>query len=105
MSVLSAGQERAEAALALQKELMETCDHASRAWLDRVRLEMELWTQLATKLSATRSVPEALEVYQNSVTERMKMAAEDSRRLFEDCQEITKKITRSLSIEPPSAGT
>jgi hypothetical protein len=35
----------------------------------------------------------------------MQMAADDSRRLFEDCQEITKKITRSLSIEPPSAST
>jgi hypothetical protein len=102
---MGVGQDRAEAALALQKELLETYEHAGRAWLDRVRSEMELWTQLAAKLSTTKSFPEALEVYQKSVTERMQMAAEDSRRLFEDCQEITKKITRSLSIEPPSAST
>ena len=31
------GQEQAEAMLAMQKELLETCDQASRAWLDRVK--------------------------------------------------------------------
>ena len=47
------GQEQAEAMLAMQKELL--CDQASRAWLDRVRSEVELWAELATKLSSTRS--------------------------------------------------
>ena len=51
------GQEQAEAMLAMQKELLETCDQASRAWLDRVKSEVELWTELATKLSSTRSLP------------------------------------------------
>ena len=37
--------------LAMQKELLETRDQASRAWLDRVKSEVELWTELPTKLS------------------------------------------------------
>ena len=36
------GQEQAEAMLAMQKELLETCDQASRAWLDRLKSEMDL---------------------------------------------------------------
>jgi len=51
----------------LQKELFEVYEQASRAWLDRVKSEMALWSELSTKLSATRSVPEALGVYQKCV--------------------------------------
>ena len=57
------GQEQAETMLAMQKELLETCDQASRAWLDRVKSEVELWTELPTKLSSTRSLPNALGTY------------------------------------------
>jgi hypothetical protein len=49
---------------AAKKELIDTYEQASRAWLSRVKSEIALWSELATKLSATRSVPEALEVYQ-----------------------------------------
>ena len=46
--------------LAMQKELLETRDQASRAWLDRVKSEVDLWTELPTKLSSTRALPDAL---------------------------------------------
>jgi hypothetical protein len=97
MPFFNLGQDRTEAAIALQKELLETYEQASRAWLERVKSEVELWSQLAAKLSGTRSVPEALQVYQKSVTERMQMAAEDGRRLFNDCQETAQKINRALA--------
>jgi hypothetical protein len=47
-----------------------------------------LWSELATKLTATRSVPEALEAY----TQRMQVTAEHGQRVFKDCQQITQKI-------------
>lgn len=50
----------------------------------------------STKLTATRSVPEAFEAYTKCVTKRMQMTAEDAQRLFNDCQQITQKITKSL---------
>jgi hypothetical protein len=81
----------------LQKELLDAYQQANRVWLDRVKSEMELWSELATKLSATRSVPEALGVYQKGVAERMQMTAEDGRKLFDECQNITQKITRAMS--------
>ena len=50
-----------------------------------------LWSELATKLTATRSVPEALEAYTKCVSQRMQMTAEDGQRVFKDCQQITQK--------------
>ncbi len=99
------GPERTQAMVALQKELLETYEQASRAWLDRVKSEVELWSQLAAKLTATRSVPEAVQAYQESVAQRMQMAAEDGRRLFDECQKISHKITQSLSNGRPAGST
>ena len=91
------GQQRSEAMVNMQKELLDVYEQASRAWLARVKSEVDLWSELAAKLSATRSMPEALELYQKFVTQRMQMAAQDGRQLVEDCQKITQKVTRSLS--------
>ena len=91
------GKAQTEGMLNLQKELLETYEQASRAWLDRVRSEVELWSRLGEKLTATRSVPEAMDAYQKCVGERMQMAAEDGKRLFDECQNITQKIAGSLN--------
>ena len=99
------GQERTEAAMALQKALLESYEQASRVWLSRIESEIKLWSDLASKLSATHSVPEALESCTKSVSERMQMAAEDGRRLFDEAQQITQKITKSLGNGWPTAST
>ena len=91
------GQERAKAAIALQKELVEAYEQTSRAWLARVQLEVALWSELGTKLTASRSASDALEAYTECVSKRMQMTAEDGQHLFNDCQQITQKITKSLS--------
>jgi hypothetical protein len=70
------GQEQAGVMLGMQREVLEACDQASRAWLERVKSEVELWTELAAKLSATRSLPEAIGIYQDYMTHWMQMAAE-----------------------------
>ena len=91
------GQGRTEAAVALQKELLKIYQQASCAWLDRVGSEVALWSELAAKLPATRSVPEALEAYSKCVSKQMQMTAANGQHLFNDCQQITQKITKSLS--------
>jgi len=92
----AAGQEQTEAVLGMQKELLDAYEQASRAWLARVRSEVDLWTDLATKLTATRSLPEALGTYHECVTQRMQMAAEDGRRMSEECQKFLQTFTRPL---------
>jgi hypothetical protein len=49
---------RPNAATNLQGELSETYEQASRSWLSRANSETALWSELATKLSTTRSIPE-----------------------------------------------
>ena len=85
-----------------QKELLDMYEQASRAWLARVKSEIDLWSDLASKLSTTRSVPEALEAYQKCAAQRMQMAADDGRQLFDECQKITQRITQSLSTRWPT---
>jgi hypothetical protein len=58
--------------------------------------EAALWSDLAKKLVATRSVPEALEAYGECLSAQMKMTAEDGQRLFNDWQQVTQKVTKSL---------
>jgi hypothetical protein len=89
--------------LGMQKELLAAYEQASRAWLGRVKSEVDLWSGLAIKLAATRSAPDALGAYQECITQRMQMAAEDGRRLSDECQKVMQTITRSLSNGWPTA--
>ena len=104
-SFLKLGREQTEATFKIQKDVLEAYEEASRAWLARVQSEVDLWSQLATKLAATRSVPEALSAYQESVTQRMQMAAEDGKRMSDDCREIMSKLAGSLSKGWPAGSS
>lgn len=83
----------------VQKELMSAYEEASRAWIARVKAEVEMWSELAAKLSAARSIPEGMETYAHCVSERMQMAVDDGRRLFVEAQKIIGTVTRSA---PPT---
>ena len=60
---MSFGKDRTEAMLNLQREMLDELEQASRAWITRMRSEIELWSDLATKVTASRSVPEGLGAY------------------------------------------
>jgi hypothetical protein len=94
-----------EAMLGTHKELLDAYEQTSRAWLDRVKSEVELWSALATKLAGARSAPEALELYQKCLAQRMQMAAEDWRRLSDDCQKVMQTITQFPTDGRPIAST
>ena len=84
-----------EAAVSLQKELLETYEQASRDWLARAQSEVALWAELGSKMATTRSVPEALQAYSECISQQMKMTTEDAQRLFNDWQQVTQRVTRS----------
>jgi len=102
---LNWGEERTESATALQKAILQSYEQASRDWLARVQSEVALWSDLAAKLSATRTVPEALEACAKCASQRMQMAADDGRRLVTESQQITQKIAQSLGNGWTSAGS
>jgi len=90
------GEAQAEATLAMQKELIDTYEEISRAWLARLKSEADLWSELVTKMSSVRSLPDALGAYQQCVAQRMQLVADDGRRLVEDSQKIMSTITRAM---------
>ena len=89
--------ERTDAMLRLQKELLELYDQASRDWLTRLKSETELWSGLATKLAETRSVPDAIKLYQECILQRVEMAKADAQRLSDEWGTIMQKVNRSLT--------
>ena len=101
----SSGKERSETIGHMQEDLLDAYEQSSRAWLARVKSEVDLWSELAAKLSATRSMPEALDSYQRFVMQRMEMAAQDGKQLVEDCQDIARKMTKSLSSGWPTGSS
>ena len=94
--IMQFGKERTEAMLAVQKDLLEGYEEASRAWIARVKSEVELWSGLAAKLSSSASIPEGMDAYRECVSHRMQMAAEDGKRLFEEGQKIIGTLTKSF---------
>ena len=70
--------------LAMQKELLETCDQGSRAWLDR-----EVGSGTVHRSLRTRG-------WYLYVTQRMQMPAEDGRCVSDEYQRFLQKFTRLL---------
>ncbi len=86
-----------EAMLKVNKELLQAYQDASQAWVNRVKSEVEFWSELANKLAASRSVPEGLEKYRDDIAHRVQMAAEDGRRMYEESQKLIAAVTNSAS--------
>jgi hypothetical protein len=95
--LLQLGKERTDAMINVHKELFDAYREAGQAWVNRVKSEVEFWSDLTNKLAASRTVPEGLETYRDSMTQRMEMAAEDGRRLFEDGQKMIATVTGSVA--------
>jgi hypothetical protein len=74
---LQFGKEQTDALMSLQKELSDAYEQVTNRWASRVKSEVELWSELGKKVTASRSVPEGLEAYRDGVAQRLQMAAED----------------------------
>jgi hypothetical protein len=91
------GKQQTDAMLKMQKELLDEYEKASRAWLARMKSEIALWSDLATNVTASHSVPEGLDACREFVSQRMQMAAEDGQRLFGEGQKMMVAITNSFN--------
>jgi len=91
------GKKRVEVLLGLQKDLLDAIQDINQAWLARARSEANLNSELVTKLSAARTVPEQADAYQQVMGKRMELLVEDSRRLLSDGQKFVSLGTRFLA--------
>ena len=49
------GKEQTDAMINMQRELLAAYEQAGRSWLARAKYEVDLWSELAEKLSKTQS--------------------------------------------------
>ncbi len=91
------GKKNVEVLLGLQKDLLDAIQEINQAWLARARSEANLNSELVTKLSAARTVPEQADAYQQVMGKRMELLVEDSRRILSDGQKFVSLGTRFLA--------
>jgi hypothetical protein len=99
------GARNISAGLRLQKAMLGLLSDMGQDWFARAAAEAELALRLPNKLTAARSVPDAVTAYQEWFGEWINRYSEDSRRLFSDSQKIVDTSARCLtgrqSAPPP----
>jgi hypothetical protein len=79
-----------------QKDIFDTLMTMNQHWMTRAAAEAKSVTDLGSKLTSARSLPDAVQAYQQWMTERTKTLAEDSQHFMADCQKFMDGVTRSL---------
>ncbi len=80
-----------------QTRQLERLREANQNWLDRVRSEAALASELTIKLAAARFAPEVANAYLEWTIPHMERAAEDANRILADAQSLAESGTRFLS--------
>jgi hypothetical protein len=91
------GKKRIEDFVNAQTELFEALQATNRQWLDRAQTEANLASEFAAKLTAARSIPDAMTACQDWTTRRFELMAEDGKHLLADSQKFIETGARLLS--------
>jgi hypothetical protein len=91
------GKKSIEELLNAQTELFENLQETNRHQLERVQSEAALASKFATKLTTTRSIPDAMTTCQEWTSRQAEMMAEDSKLLVADTQRFMETGARLLS--------
>ena len=93
------------ASFQVPSEFFNTLQDLSRDWMACATSQVEFGLKLSKKLSAARSVPDAIAAYQEWLSEEMSARSEDARRLMSNGQKFMDTSTRLLSNGWMSTGT
>ncbi len=91
------GKKRMEEFANAQTELLDKLQEANRQWIGRMQSEANLASEFAAKLTAARSIPEAMTACQEWTSRRFEMMAEDGKHLLADTQKFMETGARLLS--------
>jgi hypothetical protein len=95
------GTQSVKTGLRMQHEMFEVLHDIGREWFARASSEAELAFNLPNKLSAARSVPDALSAYQEWFNEWVSMVDQNGRRFIADSQRIIGAGTRCFANATP----
>ncbi len=96
------GTKRVEEYLNAQAGLVKMFEGMNREWADRVQSEANLASEFAAKLMAARSMPDALAAYQEWISQRLELMAEDSKHVLANTQKLMEAGGRWASTGWPS---
>ena len=94
---IAAGANGVEALIEMRKELIEKLRNVNRSWFDRVQSETNLASELASKLTSARSIPETTTAIREWTRRRVEMSGEDAEHFLADTHEFMKIGTRFWS--------
>jgi hypothetical protein len=80
-----------------QSELLDKFQETNREWLDRLQSEATLASEFASKLTAARSIPDAMTACQDWTSRRFEMMAEDGKHVLADSQKFMEVGARLVS--------
>ena len=102
--VAAEGRRRLEDFTEARTEIWDCLQDANRVLMERMQQEAALTAELASKLTASRSISETTTVLQDWTSKHIEMTTEDTRRLFSDAQQMLNASTRfwSNSAQAPS---
>lgn len=99
------GQKRIEVMVEAQKHLFDEAQDISQNLLDRGKAESQLAAELANRLTAARSIPEALTAWQQWGSRRMEMAAQDAQWALSNSFKLLESGARAFSNGGSAART
>jgi bacterioferritin-associated ferredoxin len=91
------GKNQYEAALAMQRELLDTLEQMNHAWFARAQSEIDLAEEFIGKVAETRSIPGVATACQECISKQLEMLSEDSRRMLADGEKLLRAGTRHLA--------
>lgn len=91
------GKKRIEDFVNAQTELVDKFQESNKQWFARLQSEANLASDLASKLTAARSIPDAMTACQEWSSRHVEMMAEDGKHLFSDMQKFVETGSRFLS--------
>jgi hypothetical protein len=98
------GSKTGNATFQVQSEFINALQEMSRDWMACATAEIDLGLKLSKKLTAARSVPDAIAAYQEWLSNEVGARAEDVRRLMSNGQKFMDTGARFLSNGWSSAG-
>jgi hypothetical protein len=95
------GRKRLEDFTEARDEIWDCLRDANRVWVERMQQEANLTAELASKLTASRSLTDTATALQDWTSKHIEMTTEDTRRLFTDAQQMFNAGTRFWSSSAP----
>jgi len=87
-----------------QTEQFDSFQETNRQWLDRLQAEANLASEFVSKLTAARSIPDAMTACQECGSRRLEMMVEDTKHLLDNMQKFMRTNAQLLASAWESKG-